>query len=94
MFLLGLVLCYAFARTGSLYLSMGLHMGWVFGIKSIKVYGNYTREDLGWFFGSMDPKFVSGVATWLGFLAVALMVHWLTRNRARLSSSPPPGEAV
>lgn len=94
LFLLGLVLSYAFARTGSLYLSMGLHMGWVVGIKTIKVYGNYTREDLGWFFGSTDPKFVSGFATWLGFLAVALIVHRLTRNRSSLSSSPPPGAAV
>lgn len=94
LFLLGVVLSYAFVRTGSLYLSMGLHMGWVLGIKSIKVYGNYTRPDLGWFFGSSDPKFVSGVATWIGFIIVALIVHWLTRKRPNLSSDPPPEAAA
>jgi hypothetical protein len=35
-------------------------------------------------FGSSDPKFVSGVATWAGILLVALAVHWITRNRSRL----------
>jgi uncharacterized protein len=94
LFLLGLVLSYAFVRTGSLYLSIGLHMGWVMGIKTIKVYGTYTRPDLGWFFGSTDPKFVSGVVTWVGFVAVALVVHRLTRNRTNLSSDPPPAVAV
>ena len=74
---------YAFMRTGSLYLSIGLHAGWVFGIKTIKVYGNYTREGLGWLFGSTDPKFVSGGATWVGFLVVGLMVFWFTRKRQR-----------
>jgi membrane protease YdiL (CAAX protease family) len=83
LFLLGIVLSYAFIRTGSLYLSIGLHAGWVFGIKTIKVYGNYTREGLGWLFGSTDPKFLSGVATWVGFLMVGLIVYWLTRKRQR-----------
>ncbi len=94
LFLLGIVLSYAFVRTGSLYLSMGLHMGWILGIKSIKVYGSYSRHDLGWFFGSSDPKFVSGIATWIGFIVVALIVHRLTLKRSNLSSDPPPTTAV
>jgi len=94
LFLLGIVLSYAFIRTGSLYLSIGLHAGWVFGIKTIKVYGNYTREGLGWLFGSTDPKFVSGVATWVGFLMVGVIVYWLTRSRPIPASDPPPARAV
>ena len=81
LFLIGLVLSYAFLRTGSLYLSMGLHMGWVFGLKSIRVYGDYRRQDLGWLFGSTDPKLVSGIAGWIGVVAVGVIVHWITRKR-------------
>ena len=86
LFLIGLVLSYAFFRTGSLYLSMGLHAGWVFGIKTIRVYGDFRREDLGWFFGSSEPKLVSGIAGWLIILAVGLVIHWMTRKRQHLGS--------
>ncbi len=94
LFLLGILLSYAFTRTGSLYLSIGLHAGWVIGIKTIKVYGNYTREGLGWLFGSTDPKFVSGVATWVGFVAVGLIVYCLTRRRAIPAFGQPPARAA
>jgi membrane protease YdiL (CAAX protease family) len=84
-FLLGIVLSYAFLRTGNLYLAIGLHAGWVFGLKSMRVFGDYTREDLGWLFGSTDPKIVSGVAAWIGIASVLLLVHWLTRDRCGLA---------
>ena len=84
LFLIGLILCYAFERTGSLYLSMGLHGGWIFGLKTIGVFGLYTRQDLGWIFGSANPKIVSGVATWVGLVLVGLAVHWLTHGRPQL----------
>ena len=88
LFLLGLVLSYAFFRTGNLYLAIGLHAGWVFGLKSVRVFGDYTRDDLGWLFGSTDPKIVSGVAAWIGVITVLLLVHWLTRNRCGLTREP------
>jgi membrane protease YdiL (CAAX protease family) len=94
LFLLGLVLSYAFFRTGNLYLSIGLHAGWIFGLKSLRVFGDYTREDLGWLFGSTDPKIVSGVATWIGIISVLLLVHWLTRNRCGLTPDPTARPAV
>jgi membrane protease YdiL (CAAX protease family) len=84
LFLIGMVLSYAFFRTGSLYLSIGLHAGWVFGIKTIRVYGDFRREDLGWLFGSSEPKLVSGVAVWIIILAVGLVIHYLTRHRQNL----------
>jgi membrane protease YdiL (CAAX protease family) len=90
LFLLGIVLCYAFERTGTLYLSIGLHAGWIFGLKTIRVFGDFRRGDLGWLFGSTDPKIVSGVVTWLGLLLVALAVRQLTRNRAGGFASPGP----
>jgi membrane protease YdiL (CAAX protease family) len=86
LFLLGIVLSYAFFRTGNLYLSIGLHAGWIFGLKSVRVFGDYTRDDLGWVFGSTDPKIVSGVAAWIGIISVLLLVHWLTRNRCGLAN--------
>jgi membrane protease YdiL (CAAX protease family) len=85
LFLLGIVLSYAFFRTGNLYLSIGLHAGWIFGLKSVRVFGDYTRDDLGWLFGSTDPKIVSGVAAWIGIISVLLLVHWMTRNRCGLT---------
>jgi len=84
LFLIGLVLSYAFSRTGVLYLSMGLHAGWVFGLKSVRVYGDFRREDLGWLFGSSDPKLVSGVAGWIAIVAVGLIIHRITRKRQHL----------
>lgn len=95
LFLLGVVLSYAFQRTGSLYLSIGLHAGWVFGIKTIRVFGDFRRENLGWIFGSSRPKIISGFATWIGILAVGVLIHWLTEGRTRLSSDPvgPHGDS-
>jgi len=81
LFLIGLVLSYAFLRTGSLYLSIGLHAGWIFGLKTMRVYGDFRRDDLGWIFGASDPKIVSGVATWIGIVVVGILVHCATRKR-------------
>jgi membrane protease YdiL (CAAX protease family) len=82
LFLIGLVLSYAVARTNTLFMAMGLHAGWVFSIKNIRVFGDYTRRDLGWMFGATDPRIVSGVVSWIGILSVAVAVYALTRRRA------------
>jgi uncharacterized protein len=87
LFLIGLVLSYAFLRTKSLYLSIGLHAGWIFGIKTVRVYGDYRREDLGWLFGSSEPKLVSGVAGWIGIIAVGVVIHFMTRKRERAKAA-------
>jgi hypothetical protein len=47
---------------------MSLHAKWILGLKSIRVFGDYSRQDLGWIFGSSDPKIVSGIATRLASL--------------------------
>jgi uncharacterized protein len=89
--LIGIVLSYAFARTGTLYLAIGLHAGWVIATKTVRVFGDYRAEDLGWLFGSTDPKIVSGMVAWAGIILVGLAVHWITRNRAGLYA---PNDAV
>ena len=78
LFIIGVVLSYALLRTGSLYLSIGLHAGWVFAIKTLSLYGDFTREGLGWLFGA-KPKLVSGVVTWAGILLVGAVVRWMTK---------------
>ena len=88
LFLIGTVLCYAFGRTGTLYLSIGLHAGWIFSLKTFGAFGRFTREGLGWMFGSTDPKIVSGVITWVGIVLVGVLVHCFTRGRAHLFADP------
>jgi CAAX protease family protein len=90
LFLLGVVLSFAFTRTANLYLAIGLHAGWVFGLKTLRVFGDFSREDLGWMFGSTDPKIVSGVFTWIGISLVAVFVNFLTFHRPGFSSGQPP----
>jgi membrane protease YdiL (CAAX protease family) len=93
LFLIGVVLSYALVRTGNLYLSIGLHAGWIFGLKTFRVFGNFTRQDLGWAFGSTDPKIVSGVVTWIGILLVAVAIRRITR-RAPFASGQTPARAA
>ena len=81
LFIIGVVLSYALLRAESLYLSIGLHAGWVFGIKILPNFGEFTRADLGWAFGSTEPKIVSGIVTWLGIAAVGVAVHFITRKK-------------
>ena len=90
LFLVGVVLSYALTRTGNLYLSIGLHAGWVIALKTIRVFGDYRRQDLGWAFGSTDPKIVSGVATWIGMFLVALVIRRLTRRGSELAAGRLP----
>jgi CAAX protease family protein len=80
LFIIGVVLSYALMRTGSLYLSIGLHAGWVFAIKMLSDFSEFTRADLGWAFGA-KPKIVSGVVSWLGIALVGVMVHCMTRKK-------------
>jgi len=94
LFLIGLVLSYALIRTGKLYLGIGLHAGWVFSLKTMRVFGDFNRDDLSWIIGDTDPKIVSGVATWAGILLVGVAVHFLTRNRAAQTTDPPHATVV
>jgi uncharacterized protein len=88
LFLIGVVLSFAFTRTGNLYLAIGLHAGWVFALKTFRVFGDYRRHGLDWMFGASEPKIVSGVLTWVGIILVALVVYWITRHRKTRLHSP------
>ena len=79
LFLFGLLLSYAFYRTGSLYFSMGLHGGFVLLLKLDGIFINRLMRDPAWLFG--EERLVGGIVTWIMFLAVFLCVRWLTRRR-------------
>ena len=72
LFLVGVVLSYAFIRTKSLYLSIGLHSGMVFMVKADGMFLVRIREKLVWLFGG-DSKLITGIIIWF-FLICILMV--------------------
>jgi membrane protease YdiL (CAAX protease family) len=62
LFLVGVVLSYAFIKTKSLYLSIGLHAGMVFMMKTDALFLVRVREKQEWLFG--DSDLVTGVLVW------------------------------
>ncbi len=67
--LAGILLGWAYQRTGNLYFSMGLHAGWIFWLKS---YGAFTETNAAapsWFWGT--AKLIDG---WLAFGVLAAVL--------------------
>jgi len=73
LFLVSIVLAYAYLRTGSLYLSIGLHAGWVFGIKAETLFLDRMNHVAPWFFG--DGRVVTGVFGWIMLLLMLAAVR-------------------
>jgi len=71
--LAGLALGWAFAKTRALYLSMGLHAGWVC---TLKTYAALTG----------GGRMLENVAMWPPLVAVLLLVVWLCRTKLRPSA--------
>ncbi len=72
LFLVGVVLSYAFIKTKSLYLSIGLHAGMVFMMKADGMFLVRVREKLGWLFG--DSKLVTGVLVWFLLIFILFVI--------------------
>jgi len=85
LFLVSIVLAYAYLRTGSLYLSIGLHAGWVFGIKAETLFLDRINSVAPWFFG--DGRVVTGVFGWIMLLLMLLVVRCLVPRRTPPSHS-------
>jgi membrane protease YdiL (CAAX protease family) len=84
--LAGAILAMAFHRTGSLFLSIGLHAGWIFWLKS---YGFLTRDVPGATVGFWGTgKLIDG---WLALVALAVVsaVVWRATVPAKNSASTP-----
>ncbi len=62
LFLVGVVLSYAFIKTKSLYLSIGLHAGMVLMMKADSLFLVRVREKLDWLFGGSG--LVTGTLVW------------------------------
>jgi membrane protease YdiL (CAAX protease family) len=72
LFLVGVVLSYAFIKTKSLYLSIGIHTGMVFMMKADGMFLVRVREKLGWLFG--DSKLVTGVLVWFLLIFILFVI--------------------
>jgi membrane protease YdiL (CAAX protease family) len=87
LFLVGIVLACAYIWTGSLYLSIGLHAGWVFAIKGESVFLSRAGRVAPWFYGGGEV--VTGVFGWI-MLAVVLIILRLFVRPPAPPPSPPP----
>ena len=77
-FLVGVVLGYAFVRTKRLYLSIGIHAGWVFVLKFDRVFIGHSTHGLRWLYGGKHV--VTGVMGWLFLLAFWALLAWMLRR--------------
>ncbi len=68
LFLVGVVLAYAYLWSGSLYMPIGLHAGWVFAVKGEGLFLYQIEDVVPWFFG--DGRVVTGVFGWLMLLVM------------------------
>ena len=78
LFLFGILMAYAYFRTHSLYLSIGLHGGFVFFLKMDNVFVNRLNVSPPWLFG--EEKIIGGIVTWLLFLVAFPWVRWVGRT--------------
>jgi membrane protease YdiL (CAAX protease family) len=78
LFLVGAVLSYAFIQTKSLYLSIGLHSGWVFMMKADGLFLDRIRGMREWFFG--DSQMVTGILIWFFLLCIFVIIKRVYNN--------------
>jgi membrane protease YdiL (CAAX protease family) len=81
LFLLGIVLGEAFLQTGTVYLPMGLHAGFVLGAKLWPKMTSAGMALPGWLRGYGSQPLISGLAAWMVAVAILLMIRPLTRAR-------------
>lgn len=77
--LVGLVLCVAAWRSGSLWLAIGIHAGWVCGIKSVNRLSDATAAAQSFWWGGHP---LDGVVAW-GFLVALGWILWTYGGRLR-----------
>ena len=58
--LAGMLLAWAYQRTGNLYFSIGLHMGWIFWVKAYAIVTQITPGADRWWWGSGRMAIVNG----------------------------------
>lgn len=72
LFIVGVILGFAFQRTGNLYFSIGLHAGWIFWLKSYGLLTKKTPEMTTWIWGR--GKIIDG---WLATVVLLFVFGFL-----------------
>ncbi|MDR4498465.1 MAG: CPBP family intramembrane metalloprotease [Candidatus Scalindua sp.] len=90
LFLIGVVLSYAFIKAQSLYLSIGLHTGWVFMMKTDGIFLVRIREKLEWLFG--DSQLVTGILAWTLLLCTYIVIKKIYSNTTHFSGADGDGK--
>lgn len=85
LFVAGMILALAYQRTGALFLSMGLHGGWIFWIKSYHFLTTDTPGASRAVWGS--DKLIDG---WLPFIILAALLLFMLRTRRPFALATSP----
>lgn len=78
LFVAGMILAMAYQRTGSLFLSIGLHAGWIFWLKSYRFVSTPVVGNANWFWGT--DELING---WLALLVLIGVLFALDRMYPR-----------
>ena len=84
LFIVGVILSWAYLHTKSLYLPIGLHAGWVFGVKLNSFFLDHNHEMSIWFFG--DGHIVTGIFGWIFLIGVLFILKMIVvQNRSEVN---------
>jgi membrane protease YdiL (CAAX protease family) len=85
--LAGILLAWAYQRTGNLYFSIGLHMGWIFWVKAFALSSRLPPTAHKWVWGSGKLAIVNGWIALPILFATLLAFVWKTSNTQRPTSN-------
>jgi hypothetical protein len=78
--LAGILLGWAYQRTGNLYFSMGLHGGWIFWIKAYAAVSGLAPGANSWWWGSGSMAIVNGWIALPVLLLTVVVFAWKTQK--------------
>jgi uncharacterized protein len=78
--LVGMLLAWAYQRTGNLYFSVGLHAGWIFWVKAYGIVSTMPPTADKWLWGSGRMAIVNGWVALPILFGTLLVFVWKTSN--------------
>jgi membrane protease YdiL (CAAX protease family) len=85
--LAGMLLAWAYQRTGNLYFSIGLHMGWIFWMKAYAALTALPPDANKWLWGSGRTAIVNGWVALPILFGTLLAFVWKTSNTQHPTSN-------